>query len=73
MRAQPPGYVRLEDSTPFADCPPKALYGLKQAPRAWYKKLRQALESMGFKFRSGALRLAHGPKRTLCTYAGLPG
>jgi hypothetical protein len=26
----------------------KALYGLKQAPRAWYAKLRQTLESLGF-------------------------
>lgn len=27
----------------------KALYGLRQAPRAWYAKLNQSLESLGFK------------------------
>lgn len=27
----------------------KALYGLRQAPRAWYTKLNQSLESLGFK------------------------
>jgi hypothetical protein len=26
----------------------KALYGLKQAPRAWYARLCQRLESLGF-------------------------
>lgn len=26
----------------------KSLYGLKQAPRAWFDKLFQALESLGF-------------------------
>jgi Reverse transcriptase (RNA-dependent DNA polymerase) len=43
---QPPGY---EEGGPGIACKlNKSLYGLKQAPRAWYTKLQQELENMGF-------------------------
>jgi hypothetical protein len=45
--AQPPGY---QQGSPGVACRlHKALYGLKQAPRAWYKRLKEELDSMGFK------------------------
>lgn len=44
---QPPGYE--DSSKPHYICKlDKALYGLKQAPRAWYSRLCQKLQSLGF-------------------------
>jgi histone deacetylase 1/2 len=44
---QPPGYA--DKTHPSYVCKlDKALYGLKQAPRAWYARLCQRLESLGF-------------------------
>ena len=44
--AQPKGY---EGGPPGSVCRlKKSLYGLKQAPRAWYSKLKQELERLGF-------------------------
>jgi histone deacetylase 1/2 len=44
---QPPGYA--DPTHPTYVCKlDKALYGLKQAPRAWYARLCQRLESLGF-------------------------
>lgn len=43
---QPPGY---EEGGPGIACKlNKSLYGLKQAPRAWYTKLQEELETIGF-------------------------
>jgi histone deacetylase 1/2 len=45
---QPPGYENK--SMPHHVCKlDKALYGLKQAPRAWYSRLSQKLQDLGFK------------------------
>jgi histone deacetylase 1/2 len=45
---QPPGYENKE--TPHFLCKlDKALYGLKQAPRAWYSRLSEKLQQLGFK------------------------
>jgi histone deacetylase 1/2 len=44
---QPPGYADLAHPTYVCKLD-KALYGLKQAPRAWYARLCQRLESLGF-------------------------
>jgi hypothetical protein len=44
---QPPGFVSSE--FPSYHCKlDKALYGLKQAPRAWYSRLSDKLQSLGF-------------------------
>lgn len=44
---QPPGFVYK--NSPFHVCKlDKALYGLKQAPRAWYSRLSQKLQALGF-------------------------
>jgi histone deacetylase 1/2 len=44
---QPPGYANKQ--TPNYVCKlDKALYGLKQAPRAWYARLSQKLQLLGF-------------------------
>jgi histone deacetylase 1/2 len=44
---QPPGYS--DKQVPHYLCKlDKALYGLKQAPRAWYARLSQKLQSLGF-------------------------
>ncbi|WVZ53816.1 hypothetical protein U9M48_004708 [Paspalum notatum var. saurae] len=44
---QPPGYE--DPRTPDYVCKlDKALYGLKQAPRAWYSRLSQSLQELGF-------------------------
>ncbi|KAM2632204.1 hypothetical protein EV1_022966 [Malus domestica] len=44
---QPPGFQ--DPSLPNHVCQlKKSLYGLKQAPRAWFDKLFQALQSLGF-------------------------
>ena len=44
---QPPGYEKqsMPDYVWKLD---KALYGLKQAPRAWYSRLSQKLQAIGF-------------------------
>jgi hypothetical protein len=73
--AQPPGY---EVGGPNTVCRlRKALYGLRQAPRAWYKKLRQALESMGivctFKLGPWSLHSTHTLKWTRSVPTGLRG
>jgi histone deacetylase 1/2 len=45
---QPPGFE--DKSKPHYVCKlDKALYGLKQAPRAWYSRLSQKLQELGFK------------------------
>ena len=44
---QPPGYQ--DKQFPHHCCKlDKSLYGLKQAPRAWYSRLSNKLQSMGF-------------------------
>jgi hypothetical protein len=44
---QPPGFV--DSNFPSYHCKlDKALYGLKQAPRAWYSRLSNKLQSLGF-------------------------
>lgn len=44
---QPPGFVYK--NSPFHVCKlDKALYGLKQTPRAWYSRLSQKLQALGF-------------------------
>jgi hypothetical protein len=44
---QPPGYINAE--FPSYHCKlDKALYGLKQAPRAWYSRLSDKSQSIGF-------------------------
>jgi hypothetical protein len=44
---QPPGFVSSE--FPSYHCKlDRALYGLKQAPRAWYSRLSDKLQSLGF-------------------------
>jgi histone deacetylase 1/2 len=44
---QPPGYA--DKQTPHYLCKlDKALYGLKQAPHAWYARLSQKLQLLGF-------------------------
>jgi hypothetical protein len=44
---QPPGFV--DPAYPSYHCHlDKALYGLKQAPRAWYSRLSDKLQSLGF-------------------------
>ena len=44
---QPPGFVNK--NSPLHVCKlDKALYGLKQAPRAWYSRLSQKLQTLGF-------------------------
>ena len=44
---QPPGYQ--DKQFPHHVCKlDKSLYGLKQAPRAWYSRLSNKLQSMGF-------------------------
>ena len=44
---QPPGFV--DPTRPHHLCHlVKALYGLKQAPRAWYSRLSQKLQALGF-------------------------
>ena len=44
---QPPGFVKK--NSPLHVCKlDKALYGLKQAPRAWYSRLNQKLQALGF-------------------------
>ena len=44
---QPPGY---ESGEPNIACHlQKALYGLRQAPRAWYMRLKEELETYGFR------------------------
>lgn len=43
---QPYGFI---DYNPYLVCKlGKAIYGLKQAPRAWYEKLHQTLDHLGF-------------------------
>lgn len=45
---QPPGYE--DKNRPHYVCKlDKALYGLKQAPHAWYSRLSQKLQDLGFK------------------------
>jgi histone deacetylase 1/2 len=45
---QPPGYENKQ--APHYLCKlDKALYGLKQAPRAWYAKLSEKLQQLGFR------------------------
>jgi histone deacetylase 1/2 len=44
---QPPGYVDKVHPTYVCKLD-KALYGLKQAPRAWYARLCQRLQALGF-------------------------
>lgn len=45
---QPPGYE--DQQRPHYVCKlDKALYGLKQAPRAWFARLSQKLQELGFK------------------------
>lgn len=67
----PEGLVEYFDKHP-EDCPPgfstekickliKALYGLKQAPRQWQKKLRKALESLGFRQLMSDTAVYHNP------------
>lgn len=46
--AQPKGYVKQGYENMVCKLY-KALYGLKQAPRAWYSKLNNCLEKLGFK------------------------
>jgi hypothetical protein len=44
---QPPGYINAK--FPSYSCKlDKALYGLKQASRAWYSRLSDKLQSIGF-------------------------
>jgi hypothetical protein len=44
---QPPEFV--DSKFPSYHCKlDKALYGLKQAPRAWYSRLSDKLQSIGF-------------------------
>ncbi|KAA3476356.1 Retrovirus-related Pol polyprotein from transposon TNT 1-94 [Gossypium australe] len=46
---QLPWYVKCDSSgTPFMCRLKKTLYGLRQAPRAWFEKLKQFLNSIGF-------------------------
>ena len=41
--------VFVDKNSPFHLCKlDKSLYGLKQAPRAWYSRLSQKLQALGF-------------------------
>ena len=44
---QPPGY-EVKDKHHYVCMLDKALYGLKQAPKAWYSRLSEKLQSLGF-------------------------
>jgi hypothetical protein len=44
---QPPGFVISEFPSYYCKLD-KALYGLKQTPRAWYSRLSEKLQSLGF-------------------------
>ena len=44
---QPPGYEK-QSMSQYVCKLDKALYGLKQAPRAWYSRLSQKLQDIGF-------------------------
>ena len=45
---QPPGY-EVKDKYHYVCKLDKALYGLKQAPRAWYSRLSDKLQKLGFR------------------------
>ena len=45
---QPPGY-EVKDKHNYVCRLDKALYGLKQAPRAWYSRLSEKLQRLGFR------------------------
>jgi hypothetical protein len=55
---QPPGFVSPD--FPSYHCKlDKALYGLKQAPRAWYSRLSDKLQSLGFAPSKADISLFH--------------
>jgi transposase InsO family protein len=62
---QPPGF---EEGGPDIVCHlHKALYGLKQAPRAWFMKLKEELEAIGFTESSAdpGLYILHGKEHSV--------
>jgi hypothetical protein len=53
---QPPGYE--DENSPHRVCRlDKAIYGLKQASRAWYSRLREKLQKLGFMASKGDMSL----------------
>jgi hypothetical protein len=61
---QPPGFI--DSNYPSYHCKlDKALYGLKQAPRAWYSRLSEKLQSLGFSPSKADISLFHYSKGSI--------
>jgi hypothetical protein len=64
---QPPGFVSAE--FPSYHCKlDKALYGLKQAPCAWYSRLSDKLQSLGFLPFKAGISLFHYHKGSITIF-----